>query len=247
MGILWESKTLGTHYSVRSAGGSIRLYSNGVFHSQWNPKRPFAGAVWDCLTLPALYKHPDSVKRILILGLGGGAGVRQLQTMLPFEQLVALEIEAVHIQVARNWFGVSAPNIDIIEADAISWIKSYKGPGFDFVIDDIFGHNNKEPMRAQALTPAWLGSLKNVLNSHGVLVVNCISRAELRNALPSVKTAGFRYGYRWSLPEYDNAIGVFVQHQIRNKDWSDHLDATDLSRAMKKAARRVVRRSIDFG
>jgi len=247
MGILWESHQNGTYYSVRSAGGSVRLYSNGVFHSQWNPKRPFAGAVWDCLTLPALYQHPDKVKRVLLLGLGGGAGVRQLQTMLGFQKLVAIEIDPVHITIARDWFGVSASNIDVVEANAIDWVKSYRGAGFDLVIDDIFGHCNSEAMRAQPLTAEWLKNLKRSLRPDGTLVVNCISRRELRNALPNAKKAGFRRGFRWSLPEYDNAIGVFVQREVRGSDWSAHLDSTGLSRAVKRAARQVIRRPIDFG
>ena len=71
MGLLWNYRQADTDYSVRHHGGSIRLYSNGVFHSQWNEARPFAGGIWDCLSLPALYREPAFTQRVLILGVGG--------------------------------------------------------------------------------------------------------------------------------------------------------------------------------
>ena len=97
MTTLWEHTEGGTLYSVRQSGASIRLYSNRVFHSQWNPNKPFAGGVWDCLSLPALYRPIDSLPRILLLGVGGGAVIRQLQELCDFAQLVAVEIDEQHI------------------------------------------------------------------------------------------------------------------------------------------------------
>lgn len=244
MSLLWETTQAGTHYSVRRAGHSIRLYSNGVFHSQWNEQRPFASAVWDCLSLPCLYQVPGACQRILLLGLGGGAGIRQLQTLIDFEYLQAIEIDPVHIKIAKRWFGVNSKRIDITEADAIGWLNDYSSAGFDLIIDDLFGHSGNEPMRAQPITRAWLDSLSAALNPGGTLVVNCVSRAELMAAVPLFAAHGFIQGYRWSLPEYDNAIGVFFRHQVASGDWFKHLEATNLSPDMKRAARWVIRRPL---
>ena len=52
MALLWERRVEGTLYQVRSAGRTRRLYTNGVFHSQYNPVRPVTGSVWDLLLLP---------------------------------------------------------------------------------------------------------------------------------------------------------------------------------------------------
>jgi len=247
MGILWEHTQNETTYSVRSAGGSIRLYSNRVFHSQWNPKRPFAGAVWDCLTLPVLYKKPESIKRILLLGLGGGASVRQLQTLLSFDKLVSVEIDPVHIDIAQRWFDVTDNNIDLIEADAIAWLKAYKGPKFDYVIDDLFGHSDNEAMRAQPLNASWITELERVMSQDALLVVNCIDRSELMRSTATFKSAGFKQGYRWSQLEYENAIGVLFRQPVRTSEWSTNLDASNLSADMQRVARAVVRRPWSFG
>jgi len=246
MSLLWETSQSGTHYSVRSAGNSIRLYSNGVFHSQWNPARPFAGAVWDCLSLPCLYQAAGECQRILLLGLGGGAGIRQIQTLIKFKHLRAIEIDPVHIKIAKRWFGVDAENIKITEADAIKWLTEYTSSGYDLIIDDLFGHSANEPMRAQALTEQWVDSLADALNPQGTLVVNCVCRAELMAALPVFADRGFVQAYRWSLPEYDNAVGVFFRHPVLSNDWIKHLDATDLSVDMKRAARWVIRRPLEL-
>jgi len=242
VGVLWETTKDGMHYSVRSAGSSVRLYTNGVFHTQWNPSRPFAGAIWDCLSLPALYKHPAEIDRVLLLGLGGGAVVRQLELLASFSTLDAIEIDPIHIRVAKNWFGVTNKNISIHHADAIAWMKEYSGKQYDIIIDDLFGHDEGEPLRAQPLTQNWIRTVGRSLSPSGILIVNCVSKTELMAALPNFAKLGFVHAYRWSLPEYDNVIGVFSRELITARQWTNHLETTDLSPAMKLAAKWVIRR-----
>lgn len=55
MAIVWSRQLSGVHYEVRSAGNSLRLYTDGVFHSQYNPCRLITGHVWDLLMLPAFF------------------------------------------------------------------------------------------------------------------------------------------------------------------------------------------------
>lgn len=244
MTVLWESVVSGTTYSVRKAGHSVRLYSNGVFHSQWNPTRPFAGAVWDCLSLPSLYLPPNVCQRILLLGLGGGAGVRQLELLVNFNSLTAVEIDAVHIDIAQQWFGVTSENIELIHADAIQWLSNYKGVPFDLIIDDLFGHDANEPIRAQPLNAEWVKHLTSALTPHGAIIANSIGRAQISSAAREFYAQGFVQAYRWSLPEYENAIGVFLRQETSSHAWSQHLEQTGLSGQMKRAARWVIRRPI---
>ena len=97
MSLLWEQSCNDTHYSVRSSGGSIRLYTNRVFHSQWNPRQPFAGGIWDCLSLPVLHRAAIGMRRVLLLGVGGGAVIRQLQQIYRYEAITAVELSLIHI------------------------------------------------------------------------------------------------------------------------------------------------------
>ncbi len=244
MGLLWETYIDGTHYSVRSAGKTVRLYSNGVFHSQWNENRPFSGAIWDCLSLPVLYRAPENTKNILMLGLGGGASVRQLQRLVPFENLTAVEIDAAHIDIAQRWFGVASDTIELVHGNAIEWVTTAKTHRFDLIIDDLFGHAEGEPVRAQAITDVWVAELSRHLTPEAVLVVNCISRQHFAKAVVVFKRAGFAQAYRWTLSEYDNAIGVFFRLPVPSGTWLQHLQEIELPAAMRRQARQIKRKLV---
>lgn len=244
MTLLWELNTADTHYSVRTSGASIRLYSNRVFHSQWNPTKPFAGGVWDCLSLPTLYRPTDHFKRILLLGVGGGAVIRQLQLLIDFESLIAIEIDAHHLDIAQRWFGVDDQRVDLQHADAIAWLADYRGPPFDLIIDDLFGHSEGEPLRACPLTPAWVDLLQANLVDDGLVVVNCVDSRELKASLPVFDESGFRYGYRWTLPAYENVIGVMSRSSLQARDWSRHLEFSKLDNLTQRQARATIRRPL---
>ena len=49
MAIVWQDTRDGTHYQVRTAGKTLRLYTDGVLHSQYNPVKRLTGSVWDLL------------------------------------------------------------------------------------------------------------------------------------------------------------------------------------------------------
>ena len=67
MAIAYQKIVGDVRYEVRTAGGSRRLYTNGAFHSQYNPKHIFTGAAWDLLSLPSLCLA-QAPKNILVLG-----------------------------------------------------------------------------------------------------------------------------------------------------------------------------------
>jgi len=244
MSLLWEFTSQDTHYSVRSAGESIRLYSNGVFHTQWNPRKPFAGGVWDCLSLPALYRTADSQPRVLILGLGGGAVVQQLQWLLPDAHITAVEIDPIHIQVAREWFGITDAMADVIEADAVDWLAQYKGPKFDYIVDDLFGHLSSDVIRSNQLDTRWVNDLCACLNSNGTIVCNCESTKQLRTSLSAYRGHAFVDAYSWQLPNYENAIGVFLREPTDSKAWSRNLAQSKLTTPSKSQAQKVIRKKL---
>jgi len=184
VGELWQLDAGTTQYSVRQSGASVRLYSNRVFHSQWNPTKPFASGIWDCLSLPVLYRDPESVKKILLLGVGGGTVIRQLQHLVDFDELTAIDIDVQHLKIAKRWFGVNDPRVQLVHDDAIAWVQQYDGPAFDIIIDDLFGHDAGEPLRAIELNAFWLEPLLRHLSHSGLLIANCVSSRELNHALP---------------------------------------------------------------
>jgi len=182
---------------------------------------------------------------VLVLGLGGGAAVRQLQMITDFTELTAVEIDEQHIDIARRWFGVDDKRVNLIYDDAISWLYSYRGAPFDLIIDDLFGHEEEgEPARACALTSAWTDLLHSHLKRDGLLVINCVNSKEMKQAIPALADSGFRFGYRWTLPAYENAIAVLSNKAIHARDWSRNLETSSLSKPLQKQARATLRRPL---
>ncbi len=58
---------------MRTAGKTLRLYTDGVFHSQFNPNHAVTGGVWDALMLPAFFYPAESWCEP---GAGSGGGTR---------------------------------------------------------------------------------------------------------------------------------------------------------------------------
>ncbi len=209
MAVVWKKQRENTRYEVRSAGRTLRLYTNGAFHTQFNPSRPLPGGVWDLLALPALAAQ-HTPRNSLVLGVGGGAVLRLLHN-LGCSSVTGVELDPVHLQVARRFFGCDRPGIELIQADAIKWMNSAGGP-FDVVIDDLFVDGPGDPERPAALGPEWTRKLANRVSGHGVLVMNHLSLKDARGRLaqnPWLKRR-FASALAFQRPHFENAIvGLF--------------------------------------
>lgn len=206
MALLYEKHNGTGHYQVRSAGASIRLYSNGVLHSQYNPHKPIAGNIWDLLLLPAFFQ--PAPQKILLLGLGGGALLHLLHRFFPQAKITCLEIDPVHIYIARHYFHVPLQNVELIEGDAYAFLRKNRRK-FDWVLDDVFSHISGEPERPQKIEPLLPHYLK-ALRQHGVLSFNLIGRQHLQ---PLLK-AFFAQGIALRHPLYDNRIISFLKTPV---------------------------------
>lgn len=234
--ILWSKQDGGTRYEVRSAGNTRRLYTNGVFHSQYNSVNPVTGSVWDLLLLPAFFR-PDAVRRVLVLGVGGGAVIRQLNHFLQPAEVVGVELNPVHLEIAEQYFEVGAPNVTLHQADAVWWVKQYRGQPFDLIIDDIFSDNDGDPQRAIAADKRWFSRLIKLLAPEGALVTNFGSPEELRSCAWFVDESirdRFPAGFQLTTPLYENAIGAFLRRPAESRELRHNLaDWPELDTAKK--------------
>lgn len=226
MAIVWQQTINGTHYEVRSAGQTRRLYTNGVFHSQYHPNRDLAGGIWDLLWLPALFYPPGKIWRILVLGVGGGTVIQQLHRHVQPGEMIGVELNPVHLRVARRFFGVSNKLATLVEGDAVEWLRAYNGDPFDMIIDDLFGEEHGEPVRAISARPDWCRVLLRHLQSNGMLVMNFMGTSDLHNSA-CLTTAGianrFKSVYQLGLPAYENAIGVFMRSKLPRRELNRNL------------------------
>jgi len=212
--VIWQKQVDGKRYEVRSAGNSKRLYTDGVFHSQYNPNHSLTGNVWDLISLPSFFMQPEQIRRVLVLGVGGGAVIRQLHRWYPACDITGVELDATHLYIARRFFQVKSPRIELVEADAIEWVNKYRGLPFDLVIDDLFGEQAGEPYRVADANKRWVDRLGKILTPEGMIVMNFISSRELRDSSffhdPHIK-GKYKQIFRLMTSLYENNIGAFLR------------------------------------
>lgn len=226
MAVIWQKTVNGKTYEVRAAGKTHRLYRDGVFHSQYNPNRSLTGNVWDLLSLPCFFLTPEQIRRVLVLGVGGGAVMQQIANWFPHADITGVELDRTHIAIARKFFGLRGKHIELIHADAIDWVKRYRGLPFDIIIDDLFGEVEGEPVRVIAANKSWLKHLHRLMTSHAALIMNFTEAKDLRAAAvltePAVKQK-YTMGYRFMTPLYENQIGVFLHQACKKNDWRKNI------------------------
>lgn len=226
MALLWKKTTAAKSYEVRQAGNSLRLYTDGTFHSQYNPRFPLGGNIWDLLVLPALFR-PAAIRRVLVLGVGGGAVLRQLLQLVEPVAITGVELDPVHIRVANRYFGLAEyPSVSLHLADARSWLENYRGAPFDMIVDDLFVENRGDPRRAFAVDRPWARQLMSHLGRRGVLAVNFESARALRESALNLEPAlrhRFPGKFSLSVAGYDNRIGAFFREDVRRSELTDSL------------------------
>lgn len=225
MALLWEKRVAGDHYQVRSHGASVRLYSNGVFHSQWNPRDPIKGSLWELLLLPAFFLPPGRIRSVLVLGVGGGAVIRLLQQFVQPQQITGVDLDPRHLFVARRYFGVR--DAELVCADAREFVASRRGhPGFDLIIDDLFGHSRGEAVRAVAADGHWCAALLKCLEPGGLLVANFATRKEmLASGWSGPDLRGQLCGWSAELPEYENCVLALSRQPLPRASLSQYAPA----------------------
>ena len=232
MAVLWNYSTGADHYEVRQAGLSVRLYRNGVHHSQWNPKRPLAGSVWDLLALPALHRKEGALCSGCVLGFGAGAVAGVLRAVAGVEDLVGVEMDPIHLSVADGFFEC-AEGVELVAGDAVEWVRGHLGGGhYDLVIDDLYAESEGEPVRCAPLDDEWFRDLADLLRPGGMPVLNLIEPGKVPHLPPMRDPAlGARFPHRkvfW-LDGYENRVVVFSESPLEEDVFKARLK--DLCRA----------------
>ena len=237
MAVVFSKKLDGVRYEVRTAGRSVRLYTDGVMHTQYHPAWRLTRGVWDLLALPALAL--PRVQRVLLLGVGGGAAIHLLRHWCPGVAIVGVELNPVHLQLARRYFGLRSRDVELVAGDARDYVEQYKGPPFDMVIEDLFGGSGF-PDRSFAADYRWCTALGKLVQPDGALVINTLSLAQLREtALLSDQRLRRQWAtaLRLTMPAYANNVGVFCRGRLSAADLRRAIRADPLRRQQESSGR----------
>jgi spermidine synthase len=156
-------------------GREVRLKAPEGTFSYYHPAHLFTGFGWDTQSASVfLVKQP--IRRILILGLGGGTAARQCRALFPEAQIVGVEINSQVLEMAHDYFGLASLSIIPVNAPGETYLKKARSK-FDAIIDDMWPPQPGSP-RAWHTQPSWIDLIKSRLNRGGVYALNLFSRRE---------------------------------------------------------------------
>ena len=215
MSVIHRERKRGKTYEVRQAGASIRLYTNGAFHSQWNPRHVFSGAVWDLLSLPTLFTATPPEK-ILMLGVGGGAGINQLGFLFPEARVKGIEIDPVHLKLAKRFFSTTRSRVSYVLTDAVTYLD-HASHDFDVIIDDLYLDAAGDPKHPATHESNWTPTLINRVNPTLALIKNHLDLSQANawsKTWRSTLKRHFASAIQFRCEGYSNVISALYTHEM---------------------------------
>lgn len=169
----------------------------------------------------ASYLYQPHPRRVLIIGLGGGAMVRFLTHHEPQVQIDAVEIDPVVVRLADEYFGVrTGGQVRVHTADGMAFVEAVTEP-YDVILMDAFLRPSSDtdavgvPTRLK--TVAFLGRLRQALTPEGVVAFNLNEHEQLDADVAAVRTA-FGNGVVYRCPPADNKVLIATAAPMATDD-----------------------------
>lgn len=237
MALLYSKKKNDDHYEVRSHGNTVRLYKNGVCHSDYNPVKLFNGAVWDLMFVSLFSSRKLNKKlskgrkmKILVLGVGGGNIIHTINRFVKNAEITAIDLDSLNLFVAKKYFGLNYINCELITGDAFNFLlKTTKK--FDFIIDDIFTENKSEPCRALPFDKRWFNLIWKCLNKSGTHIINMADYSEFKASEIYTQKEWLKNRLHLSYlksPKCENAVFVFSRDIISRQEIASNLRSLNI-------------------
>src|SRR5512146_683728 len=122
-GLIYEGESAYNYIQVLALGDArmLRLNDGQGIHSEYTPKLENYRGPWEQVLAapffnPAPY-DPARVKRMAIVGLAAGTTAREAAAVYPGIIIDGIEIDPQIVSVARKYFGMTEPNLNVIIND----------------------------------------------------------------------------------------------------------------------------------
>jgi spermidine synthase len=189
----------------------VRDDGQEVVQSRVNLTAPHTLASPYARSMFASYLYQPHPRRVLIVGLGGGAMVRFLTHHEAQVHIDAVEIDPVVVRLADQYFGVrSGGNVRVHTTDAVKFVES-AADRYDLILMDAFLRPSSDtdttgvPTRLKTLE--FLGRLKRTLAPGGVVAFNVNEHANMADDIAAVAAAFGRVAVYRS-PPTDNKVVI---------------------------------------
>ncbi|MRS11913.1 MAG: spermine synthase [Actinobacteria bacterium] len=173
--VLFRADTQYHRITVTEGDGARHLRFDRSHQSALDLDDPFESRIRypDYMHL-ALALKPDA-KRVLVLGLGGGAITKRFWRDYPSVTVDSVEIDPVVVEVARKYFWLPEDERSrVFVQDARRYVQT-TGERYDIVIVDAY-YSDSLPFHLT--TEEFLREVKGIMTPDGVLAYNVISRVD---------------------------------------------------------------------
>lgn len=199
----------------------VRDNGQEVVQSRVNLTAPQTLAAPYARTMFASYLYQPHPRRVLIVGLGGGAMVRFLTHHEPQVQIDAVEIDPAVVRIADEYFGVRAGgNVRVHTVDAVAFVES-TADRYDLILMDAFlrpsSGTDATGVPTGLKTLAFLGRLKRALAPGGIVAFNVNEHASMADDIAAVATA-FGHAVVYRCPPADNKVIIAAEGKLTTDD-----------------------------
>ncbi|RMG98984.1 MAG: methyltransferase domain-containing protein [Deltaproteobacteria bacterium] len=152
------------------------------------------------------------IRDVLIVGLGGGAGVHVLRHRLPEARIVGVEIDPEVVRLAKSHFRIAeGPNLRIVTDDALRYVPA-TADRFDLVWMDVFLEPSAPGTNASGIPEAtatveFLRALRRLVRPHGVVAFNLHHKTGFREHLAAIEQA-FDAVHVYAVPDTGHRIVI---------------------------------------
>lgn len=169
-----KSKYNGVITIVKSLGTGTCLQVNGLTQSGGVVR-----TVWKTV-LKKVYRENKDIKKVLVLGLGGGSVADLVINIWSSVKIIGVEIDPAMVEMGKKYLGLNTEKVDVIVADANKWLKTNSQKlksNFDLVLVDMYiGHDVPREFETQE----FVLSIRKLLSKSGVVVFNRLYFGEKR-------------------------------------------------------------------
>ncbi len=150
--------------------------------------------------LPSMMQEPT---KVLILGHAGGSFTRIFNTYYPELEVTGVEIDPAITKVAEEYMGLSEADVEIVHADARTYLLT-TDENFDLILADTYHGMNIPPHLA---TEEFFTLAQSHLSEGGVLAINVASgESEMLTVLENTLASVFSNAAEFPIPESFNTM-----------------------------------------
>jgi predicted membrane-bound spermidine synthase len=211
--LITEKESVYNYIQVVQVGEETQLILNeGVgIHSIYNPNSILTQGPWDYFMIAPYFNNPpftpSQVRKVAVIGLGGGTAVREFTAAYGPIPIDGVEIDNTIVNMGRAYFHMNEPNLHVVLQDGRYFLQT-SSQKFDVVAIDAY----QQPyVPFQLTTKEFFQEVRNHLTPTGVTVINAgrtSSDFRLVNALAETMHSVFPNVYIIDTARFTNSMVI---------------------------------------